>query len=289
MNSGVNSLIEILREVLTGIAQIMLQPSPMVGVAFLAGAFLNSPILAIFALVGCLSSTLTAWALKFPDEERYDGLYGFNGGLVGLGTGYFYDTQAWLLAFVVVGGMITSIIMYRMLRGGIRPFTFPFVVTTWMIMLLLTATGWASPTVWSEPDSTSFNILDGMARGYGQVLFQEHVLTGLIFVAAIAIRDWVQGLYATLATILGLVCGLVMGFPIDAVNLGLFGYNGVLCAILFAGRSGKDFISAVTAILFSVVIVRLFHIAGFPALTFPFVVSSWFVLWGKSKRFANIP
>lgn len=272
-------LAQFIREVFTGIAQIMLQPSPMVGAAFLAGAYLNSPVLALFALVGCISSTTTAWVLKFPEEERFDGLYGFNGGLVGLGTGYFYATQLPLLGLVVLSGMISTLIMHRMMRCGMRPFTFPFVVMTWVIMLLLSVTGWASTSPWSVPDTNTINLLEGVARGYGQVLFQEHVLTGLIFVAAIAIRDWVQGVYATIATGIGLICGFVFGLPLDDINLGLFGYNGVLCGILFAGKTGMDLFKALAAILISVGIVRAFHIAGIPALTFPFVVSSWMVLW----------
>lgn len=277
------SLIEIPREVLTGIAQIMLQPSPLVGAAFLAGAFLNSPILALFGLVGCFASVLMALAYKFSEEERFNGLYGFNGGLVGLGIGYFYDTSLPILALVLLGGMASSVIMYRMLRFNLRPFTFPFVLVTWIIMLILSVTGWASPTIWSEPDPTTIGLLEGISRGYGQVLFQEDVITGIIFIAAISIRDWVQGLYATMGTTIGLACGYVTGFPVDAVNLGLFGYNGVLCGILFAGRTSKNFISAVTAILLSIAFVRLAHIGGIPALTFPFVLASWLVLWGRRK------
>ncbi|NQU57514.1 MAG: urea transporter [Rhodospirillales bacterium] len=276
-----NFLIEVTRQVLTGFAQIMLQPSPLVGAAFLAGVFLNSPMLAMFGIVGCLSSALFALACKFPQEECFDGLYGFNGGLVGLGVGYYYDTSLPLLALVMLGGMVSSAVMYSMLRLSLRPFTFPFVLTAWVIMLFLSVTGWASPTAWSESDPSTIDLLESISRGYGQVLFQENVITGIIFITAITIRDWTQGLYATLATLVGLVCGYVAGFPVDAINLGLFGYNGVLCGILFAGRTGKDFISAITAILLSIAFVRLAHVAAIPALTFPFVLSSWLVLWGR--------
>jgi len=282
-----NPLIEVLRQVLTGIAQIMLQPSPFVGAAFLIGVFLNSPILALFGLVGCLSGVLMAVVCKFPDGECFDGLYGFNGGLVGLGIGYFYATSPPLLVLVSLGGMSSSLVMYRMLRLSLRPFTFPFVLVTWVIMLFLSITGWASPTTWSEPNPSSIGLLESIFRGYGQVLFQENMITGIIIIAAITIRDWVQGLYATLGTMIGLACGYLAGFPIDAVNLGLFGYNGVLCGILFAGRTGKGLISAITAILLSVAFVRLAHMVNIPALTFPFVLASWLVLWGRMKIWSN--
>lgn len=276
---------EVPREILIGFAQIMLQPSPLVGVAFLVGAFLNSFMLTLFGLVGCFAGVLMALVCRFPRGERLDGLYGFNGALVGLGLGYFYGTSLPILIPVLLGGMASSMVMYRMLRFSLRPFTFPFVLVTWVIMLFLLATGWASPIAWSEPDLsiTGIGPLDSISRGYGQVLFQENVITGFVFIAAILIRDWTQGIYATLGTAIGLAYGYSAGFPVEAVNLGLFGYNGVLCGILFAGRTRKDFISAVTAILLSIAFVRLAHVAGIPALTFPFVLASWLVLWSRRK------
>ena len=283
MNSPANSLTQIPRDVLTGIAQIMLQPSPLVGLAFLIGSFLNSPMLALFGVVGCLASTMMAWLCKFPSEERSQGLYGFNGGLIGLGVGYFNAVSLPLLVPVVLGAMVSSLVMYKMMQIGLRPFTFPFVIVTWVIMLILSVTGLASISGWSTPNPTSIDVLESLSRGYGQVLFQENILTGLIFIGAILIRDWVQGLYASMATVMGLLCGYLAGFPIDAVNLGLFGYSAVLCGILFAGRTGRDFINAVIAILLSIAIVRLFHMAGIPPFTFPFVLASWVVLWGCSK------
>lgn len=283
MERSAISVIALPREVLTGIAQIMLQPSPLVGAAFLAGAFYNSPVLALSGLLGCVAAVLTAQARRFPAEERFDGLYGFNGGLVGLGTGYFYEPSLATIALVALGGIASSLVMHRMLRLGFRPFTFPFVLVTWIILWVLSVTSWASPNIWTQPELSTIGPLESISRGYGQVLFQEEVATGLVFVAAILVRDWVQGLYATLGTAVGLACGYVAGFPVDAVNLGLFGYNGVLCAILFAGRSGGDFISVVMAVLLSIALVRLAHIAGIPALTFPFVLASWLVLWARVK------
>ena len=266
----------------------MLQPSPFVGAAFLVGAFWNSYMLALFGIVGCLAGTLMALACKYPQKECFDGVYGFNGALVGLGVGYYYSVFPPLLVPVVLGGMVTTLIMHKMMRMGFRPFTFPFVVVTWSIVLILSQTGWAASSAWSTSDPSAIGVLESLSRGYGQVLFQENVITGLIFISAILIRDWIQGLYATMATALGVVCGYLAELPIDAINLGLFGYSGVLCGILFAGRTGRDFISAVTAILFSIAIVRLAHNIGIPPFTFPFVLASWLVLWGRSNFLSKL-
>ncbi len=279
MKNPGETLRQVSREFLNGLGQTLLQPSPYVGAAFFAAMLLNSPWLTLFGLVGCSSGVLMAWWRNYPYQERIDGLYGFNGTLAGLAVGYFYGTQPQLLGVVIFGAMATSIIMHLMLRRGWKPFTAPYVVVSWLIVLVLMITNWASPTPWSQSATTSLDVVAGLARGIGQPLFQENIFTGLIIVCAIAARDWVQGLYAVAATIIGLAFAYLAGLPIEAINLGLFGYNGVLCAILFAGKSIRDFMCALAAVLLSVVLVRMFHIVDIPPFTFPFVLSAWLVLW----------
>lgn len=279
----VKTLAEIPRAMLTGFAQVMLQPSPLVGAAFVAGAFWNSYIIASFGVLGCFAGVLAAIVFGYPKNERHDGLYGFNGALVGLGMSYFYEASPLLGVLVVAGGGASSIVMHRMLRLNMRPFTFPFVAVTWLIMVLLWATGWLGGTASMVPDQSKIVALDALSRGIGQVLFQENVITGIVFLAAIAMRDWTQGIYVLLATSLGLGFAYVAGFPVDAITLGLFGYNGVLCGILFAGRTLKDLFSAVAAIVLSIMVVRLAHSLDIAALTFPFVLSSWLILWARGK------
>jgi urea transporter len=283
MNFEVAKLSEVPRGLLTGFAQVMLQPSALVGAAFIVGVFWNSYVVAAFGVLGCLSGVLAAIVLDYPEEERHEGLYGFNGALTGLGMSYFYEASLMLAVLVVLGGIASSIVMHRMLRWNMRPFTFPFVFVTWIIMIGLWIAGGLNGTVGTVPDQENIVAFEALSRGIGQVLFQEDVITGIIFVAAIALRDWTQGLFVLLATGLGLGCGFVAGFPVDAINLGLFGYSGVLCGIAFAGRRLEDFASAVAAILLSVIIVRTFHLLDMAALTFPFVLASWIVLWITSK------
>lgn len=277
------SLLGGLREMAIGFAQIMLQPSVLVGAAFIVGALVNSWPLALFGLAGCIAGIFMAMLCRFPLGERFDGLYGFNGGLVGLGLGYFFGITWQVLLLVVIGGMVSSLVMYWMLRRGLRPLTFPFVLTAWIIIIFLSLTSWLEPLPAESVGAERIDLFKAISRGYGQVLFQESVITGLIFIAAIAVRDWIEGLYATLGTGFGLLCGYLSGLPVDDINLGLFGYNGVLCGILFAGKSMRDLVSALAAIALSVVVVRSFHVVGAYALTFPFVLSSWVVLWVRGR------
>lgn len=278
---------ELPQELLIGFAQVMLQPSHVVGAAFLIGAFWNSWPMTLLGVSGCVASTTTALVLNFPKEERRDGLYGFNGALVGLGCAYFYAPNFQLAVFVLLGGIASTLVMRVMLRLRLKPFTFPFVVVTWTIFAFLNATDWITRTSFPTPNQTAILLPEALLRGVGQVLFQESAITGLIFVIAILVRNRIEGLFVLLAASLGVLVGYLFDFPEDAINLGLFGYNGVLCAILFAGRKMHNLIAALAAILLSIAVVRLFHKAELPAFTFPFVLSSWIILWVREQLAPN--
>lgn len=281
------SLLKVCRDIPIGFAQVMLQPSHLVGLAFMAGLVWNSWNIALAGVVGCATGTLTALALDFPEDERRSGLYGFNGALVGLACAYFYELSLPLLAVVAVGGGASSIVMNRMLRAGLVPLTFPFVAVAWLIFALLSAAEWSTRASETALLEQKVAVAEGLLRGAGQVFFQESLLSGLIFLVAILARDWLQGIYAMLAVALGIIGASVLGFPVDNINLGLFGYNGVLCALLFAGRRAVDLTSAVAAIALSILVVRMFHLAEIPAFTFPFVLSSWIVLWIRGRKWGR--
>lgn len=281
------SLLKVCRDIPIGFAQVMLQPSHLVGLAFMAGLVWNSWNIALAGVVGCATGTLTALALDFPEDERRSGLYGFNGALVGLACAYFYELSLPLLAVVAVGGGASSVVMNRMLRAGFVPLTFPFVAVAWLIFALLSAAEWSTRASETALLEQEIAVAEGLLRGAGQVFFQESLLSGLIFLVAILARDWLQGIYAMLAVALGIIGASVLGFPVDNINLGLFGYNGVLCALLFAGRRAVDLTSAVAAIALSILVVRMFHLAEIPAFTFPFVLSSWIVLWIRGRKWGR--
>jgi len=63
--------------------------------------------------------------------------------------------------------------------------------------------------------------------------------------------------------------------------MGLFGYNAVLCALVFAGDKPEDSILAVIAGALSVFIYLIMNKYNLVALTFPFVVASCCILFVK--------
>jgi len=89
----------------------MLQQSVVVGIVFAVGAFLNSPTLAVFGLLGSAMGALTAAFSGFDQQDNQKGVFGFNGALVGFGLGYFYGPQWLLLIFVLLGAVLSAFII----------------------------------------------------------------------------------------------------------------------------------------------------------------------------------
>lgn len=281
MDKHISIVIQSIKNTLIGLAQIMLQPSVGVGMVFLVGSAINSVPLAILGLIGSAAGTLTAVIFGFSPKDIRNGLFGFNGALVGFGLGYFYSPILSLVIFVLLGASASTIIMQYMRLKGWQPFTFPFVITTWLIMLLFTATGSFEIIPWSLGKGDRLNFMQAVFRGTGQVFFQEYAVTGLFLVTAITLNNWVAGIFTIGASCIGMLVALSFGLPTDAINLGLFGYNGVLCAIAFAGKSLRDIITALVAILLSFLIYCGVIYIGIPALTFPFVLAAWITFWGR--------
>ena len=73
-----------IRTILRGVGQIMLQNNALTGLIFLAGIFYNSGLMGCGALFGNIISTSSAKLLKYPKEDIENGLFGFNGTLVGI-------------------------------------------------------------------------------------------------------------------------------------------------------------------------------------------------------------
>ena len=72
-----------------GIGQVMFQNNALSGLLMLVGILLNSWQMALLAIAGNVVSTLAAYFSGYSREDIRNGLYGFNGTLVGIAIGVF--------------------------------------------------------------------------------------------------------------------------------------------------------------------------------------------------------
>ncbi|HNT51020.1 MAG TPA: urea transporter, partial [Cyclobacteriaceae bacterium] len=105
----------------------------------------------------------------------------------------------------------------------------------------------------------------------------------ILFFAGVFINTPLSALYGLAGAVLSGLLGYSFASNQAFAN-GLLSYNGVLCAIVFAGKKKEDGYRAFAAVLLSLVFTILmmeFHIL---VLTFPFVLASGLVLYVRDQQ-----
>jgi urea transporter len=213
--------------------------------------------------------------LKFDASVLKAGIYGINPAVIGIATLFFFPLGL-VSIFLLVVGCIVAALLTEALRRYVPFMTYatPFLLTFWPIYFLGPALG-AARLEHGEPVTASF--VEAVARGIGQVLFQGCIWTALMFLAGIAVNNWRHVPWAVVASLLGMLVGIYHhDSSAEVAELGLYGYNAVLAALaLVVWR--PSVIPPLLGIVLSVPLTENFPLLGLPALTAPFVLSTWLV------------
>lgn len=127
---------------ITGLGQVVFQQGIWAGLLILAGLWINSTKAAQFGFLGALIGAVTAFAYSgyvgISTENISLGIFGFNAVLTGIAlSGDQKNDNWWALAGIVIT-VILHILMidsgWWQPLGGV--FTFPFVVGTWLILIV---------------------------------------------------------------------------------------------------------------------------------------------------------
>ncbi len=271
----------ILNQTLNGISQIMLQENRITGLLFLTGVTLGSFKMGLAMLIGTGTGIATARLFKLNSENINKGLYGFNAALVGVAGILFLKSTilTWLL--IVLGASIATIIQHFFLQQKIQVFTFPFVLATWGILFLVNQNfNYLQSEVGFGPVSSS-NYLNIGLKGFGQVIFQDKLISGVLFFIGVAFSAPVAAVFGITASISAAIFSLYLPVPFITIQMGLFSFNAVLCAIVFAGMSLKNVLWTIIAVVISLLISLIMLRHNLPQLTFPFVAASFITLFIK--------
>lgn len=287
--------------VLRGIGQVMFQDNALTGLLFLAGLFVSDWVFALYALLGTVAATLTALVFGAPRDDIDHGLYGLNGTLTGLALalylpGYFSSSVS-LSLYVIVAAIISTILTAAIRALGPRSnaLTGPFVITTWLFIASIFVYGHmsgAGPMAAAAPAAPAVAALSvsdagiGLLNGVAQVMFQENMWTGAIFLVAIAVNSRVSAVAAIVGSALGIAVAWALGAAPGAIHAGLYGFNAVLTAIALGGLLFRlspvtllfAILAAGVATVFYGSFVTLLGPLGLPVLTAPFVLTTWICL-----------
>jgi len=299
---------------LNGSAQVMFQQNPWTGVLFLFGIFYGSyecltPQVAWGAVTGLISSTLAGFMTERKEEAGQQGLWGFNGILVGCAFPTFLSNtwEMWIaLVFCSMLSTWTRTAMnHAMETKGINSLTFSFVMLTWIFLLASRTMHGIIPAALHAPelenhftfslDTSITALVIYWLKGISQVFLINSPATGAIFLAGIAVSSRRAAIYAAAASAIALAVAITFKADPYSIANGLFGYSPVLTGIamgyVFTRHNAKSAIWATTAIIATVFVQAATNMLlaplGLPALTAPFCFTTWLFLLPSYRFFVK--
>ena len=282
---------KLIKTTLVGIGQIFLQDNGWSGLLITIGMFFSHWTLGVTCFLGSLIGVLTAKALKAKDADIEFGLYGFNASLAYMCVMFTFATNdahatwtaasplLWVLG--AVAAVIATVIMHVFVTKGWTAFTFPFVVTCWVLC-------WAfakynvlglEQTTPALPDYTgTINAITTPFYGWAEVNFGANFLTGVFIFLGLAISSPSVAMWGTAAATLGgLFAHYVLGIDANTLANGLYSFSPILVACAFVTKSGvsrADFVYIVVGVLLAVLIH--YGVSQFMATyTIGFIVATW--------------
>lgn len=279
---------------LRSLGQVIFINNPVSGLLLLLALLVQSLPMAAYTLIGIVAANLFARALGCERESRRNGIFGFNGALVGSAIGAFADhgagsaPLAWAL-LVAGGACLTTVLVHTLGRRlhsatGLPPLTLPFCVVTWLALALVTAAGHPSlqlvdPGPLPPAGGALQALLLALPRGFGQVFLLPGLASGLLVLAAVAAASPLAALVGLMGAAAGAGTGLMAGADPNGVALGLWSYNGVLTAIAIGGTfyapTGRSLLLALVAAavagLLTPGLAGLLPF-GLPELSLPFIL-----------------
>lgn len=121
-----------------GFGEVIFQENIMTSFLIFLGLYVSSPISALYGLIASLLGTLISQLVGQSEDMIFMGLFGFNAVLTAIAfSGVEKENGFWVL----VGSILTIFINiffvhYNLLKFVGGPFTFPFVVGTWITLWL---------------------------------------------------------------------------------------------------------------------------------------------------------
>jgi len=303
---------------LRGTGQVMFQNNPFTGALFLAAIAWGSwaagvPEVLLGGLLGLVTATLAAMWLRVDADALAAGLYGYNGILVGLALATFLAPSPLLWGYVVLGAAVSVVAMLGTVNvtktWQVSALTFPFVLTTWL--LLLAAFAFAGLGAHVPPFSgelaplepAAANPLDlaafvgGIFNSISQVFLKGNLVSALLFLAGLAVSSLPAAGFAVAGAVLAVASAHLLGAESELISAGLLGFSPVLTAIalgtVFHRPSPRVAVYAAVGTVFTVVAQAAMNVAlaplGLPALTAPFVLVSWLFLLPRQHFDAGDP
>jgi urea transporter len=284
--------------VLRGCSQLCFQTNELTGLLLLAAVLIASPLAAAYMLLAAIMAPAGRMLLGDRGPVLETGLPGLNPCLIALSLPTFFHTGWTDVAMwgVLVVSVACAIVLTR-LSVAFLPFptlALPFLIIFWVLFALAPKLGVLQPIVFGPAEHTAIQPFRAVLSGLGEAIFSPNIWSGLLFLVGVLLSDWRHGLLAFFGAVIGTVVSYYHREVVDSagINLGLYGFNGVLTAIsVFVFCGGKLRLAILGAILATMLTPAILDF-GVQALSAPFVLTTWLMLglgWVENNWFVPPP
>lgn len=132
------------------------------------------------------------------------------------------------------------------------------------------------------------SILDGIKaffNGFSQIMLQENIWTGILFITAILFDSTHMGIAGIAANIIAIATAKLMKFNPEYIQKGFYGFNAALFGIAIVFYFQESFGVWMILILGTIATTFIMNYAltrNLPVFTFPFVLITWISLLALS-------
>lgn len=278
----------------------MFMNNALTGILFLTGIFVGTylngtPAVAWGAIVGLIAANIGGELTCKGMSERKQGLWGFNGILIGCALPTFFNSSnetdgkylltnlsMWfaLILLSAFSPIVRAGMNRAVKRWGINSLTFPFITLTWLTFFFE-----LSPT--SKVPAESVTTLDLLSlgeawlNGFSQVFLVASPVCGVLFLAGLFVADRRAAIWCATASAIGIALALICQQDTASILSGLHGFNPSLTAIALGAVYRKRIPIVLTGTILTF-FVQMGMTAAFqnviPVLTAPFCVATWICL-----------
>lgn len=281
-----------------GVGQVDLQPGAWTGAVILLALWAAGWEAGLFATLGTLFATATAYALGVDRSGIAQGLQGYCGALTGIALVTSLGHHPATYVLTVVGAIMCVLLMAALTTFlapcGLTPLTAPFCLVSGVMVLGAPSFGriWhgapaqVSSTTAGDTGLSWDDLWHAFFTNVAQVFLIDEWYVGLIMLVGLAIAGVRVVLFAAAGSVVGIFTGWALGAPADLIANGIYGYNAVLVAIavgavfltgtVWNGAYALFGAAATTGLTAS--LTSLFKPFGGHTFTWPFILTTWVLM-----------
>lgn len=303
-----NKFASFLDALLKGYGQVLICLNPITGFLLAAVIFFFSRTVGCLSLSGVLVSTLTAIFLRAKDIHIKNGVYGFNGVILGIAWTWFLKVNCIsLLLFICITCLSSVIIMSLIQINSKTRVNLPFLSVPSVLLIWLMVIFFKYFAIFSSiagPDQGIVLYLENFQANFFSLTqafsfplflktFSQHLIVLFCIWTAIAFHSRLSFLFAFLFFFVTLMIVYILGGALEFQNIEFYLYNTIPCGIALSGTflvltRPVVLLSLLGVILCAVITFLGLHFSPFPVFVFPFnfvtILFIWLVKSGWLKR-----